>query len=234
MDMEKVPFIIYIKSIFAPLFDFLFPSRCPVCGAYVKNRGDWCAACLAAALRVRRLPLDAGHRRVFSEAWSFGAYHGALRDLLLPLKFRSRRDGLPALRSFLAAVGERLPRADWMPGVAVPVPLFAEKEKERGGNQTELIFREWLESQGWEWRRAIVRTRATAPQFGLDREQRAKNVKNAFALSDEMDKNELAGKNILLVDDIFTTGATLAECAKSLKKAGVNDITVWTLASDRQ
>lgn len=229
--MKRISFIKFITDSF---FGFLFPSRCPACGAYVEKRGGWCDACLATTLRVRRLPVDVEHRRVFSEAWSFGLYHGPLRDLLLPLKFRNRRDGLSALRSFLSAAGEQLPRADWMPGIAVPVPLFAEKEKERGGNQTEMIFREWLESQGWTWRRALVRTRATAPQFGMNRDERVENIKGAFALSENGNADEIAGKNILLVDDIFTTGATLAECARVLRKAGVADVTVWTLASDRQ
>ena len=120
-----------------------------------------------------------------------------------------------------------------MPGIAVPVPLHAAKEKERGGNQTEMIFRGWLEAQGWTWRRALVRTRATVPQFGLDRAGRIENIRGAFAIADDSGADGLNGKNILLVDDIFTTGATLAECARVLREAGAANIAVWTLASDR-
>ncbi len=151
-------FLPFVKQIASPLLEFLFPSRCPACGAYVKERGAWCPGCLLNAVRVRRLPLGDAHRKVLDEAWAFGLYHGPLRELLLPLKFQKKRDGLPAIRRFLTEAGGALPRRGWMPGAAVPVPLFAEKERERGGNQTELIFRDWLTAQGWAWRRALVRT----------------------------------------------------------------------------
>lgn len=223
----------FIQYIFDCVADFLFPPRCHACGAYVEKRGGWCPACLAATLRVRRLPLG-GERRAISEAWAFGLYHGPLREILLPLKFKKRRDGLAAVRSFLAAAGEVLPRAEWMPGIAVPVPLFAEKEKERGGNQTEWIFREWLTAQGWIWRNALVRARATAPQYGLSAPERVENIKGAFSLADDLRKGEIEGVPVLLVDDIFTTGATLAECARVLRNAGASDVIAWTLASDRQ
>ena len=121
-----------------------------------------------------------------------------------------------------------------MPGIVVPVPLFAEKEKERGGNQTEMIFREWLTAQGWTWRNALVRARATAPQYGLSAPQRVENIKGAFSLTDDSYEEEITGKSVLLVDDIFTTGATIAECARVLRKAGAAEIVAWTLASDRQ
>ena len=231
IEVENISFIKYISDL---LFDFLFPPRCPACGAYVERRGGWCPACLSAALRVRRLPLAAEHTDVLSGAWAFGLYHGALRALLLPLKFKKRRDGLSAIHSFLSAADEVLPRAGWMPGIVVPVPLFAEKEKERGGNQTEMIFREWLTAQGWTWRNALVRTRATAPQYGLSATQRVENIKGAFSLTDNFYKEEIAGKSVLLVDDIFTTGATIAECARVLRKAGAAEVVAWTLASDRQ
>ena len=224
----------FIKCIVDSVCDFLFPPHCPACGAYAEKKGAWCPACLAAAVRVRQLPLGAEHWGVISEAWAFGLYHGPLRALLLPLKFQKRRAGLPAIRTFLAAAEESLPRADWMPGVVVPVPLYAEKEKERGGNQTEMIFREWLEAQGWTWRRALVRTRATLPQFGLSAVERAENIKGAFAVADDGSAAEFAGKTVLLVDDIFTTGATIAECAKALRKAGAARVVAWTLASDRK
>ena len=226
-------FFSFIKSFASPVLEFLFPSHCPACGASVEVRGEWCPACLSNAVRVRRLPLDASHQGVLDEAWAFGLYHGALRNLLLPLKFKKRRDGLDAIRIFLDEAGGRLPRAEWMPGVVVPVPLFTGKEKERGGNQTEMIFRDWLEAQGWTWRRALVRIRATEPQFGLSAAMRAENIKGAFALAGDVSPEEVAGRTVLLVDDILTTGATLAECARTLRKAGASAVSAWTLASDR-
>lgn len=217
----------------APLLDFLFPPRCPACGAYVEKKGGWCAPCLASAVRVRRLPLDDAQRGALSEAWALGLYHGPLRALLLPLKFKNRRDGLDALKTFLDAAGEKLPQAGRGQELVVPVPLFTAKEKARGGNQTEMIFRDWLTARGWTWRRALVRTRETEPQFGLPAPQRMENIRGAFAPADDISREEMAGKTILLVDDIFTTGATLAECARTLKAAGAAEVRALALSSDR-
>lgn len=226
-------FLSLLRRLAAPVLDLLFPPRCPACGAYAVRRGGWCPACLAAAVRVRRLPLSAAHRAALGGAWALGAYEGALRRLLLDLKFRGRRSALPALRAFLFAACGALPRADWMPGLAVPVPLFPAKEKRRGYNQTELIFRDWLLASGWTWRRALIRTRATAPQFGLDAAARAANVRDAFALAPGFSRASLAGRPVLLVDDILTTGETLAACARVLRASGAADVAAWTLASGR-
>ena len=230
---EESGFLASMQKAMAPVLDFLFPPHCPACDAYVETRGAWCAACLANALRIRRLPLSGAHRKVIDEAWAFGVYQGALRSLLLPLKFKGRTDGLPALGTFLLAADEKLPRAAWMPGIAVPVPLFPKKEKTRGYNQTELIFRAWLEADGWTWRRALRRTRMTEPQYGLDAVGRAANVRDAFTVSDDEAREAIAGRPVLLLDDIFTTGSTLAECARVLKKAGAESVVAWVLASDR-
>ena len=117
--------------------------------------------------------------------------------------------------------------------VDLPVPLFAAKEKDRGGNQTELIFHDGLTARGWAWRRALIRTRPTAPQFGLSAPARLENIKGAFRAADDLLREEIDGKRILLVDDIFTTGATLAECAKTLRAFGAAKVSALALASDR-
>ncbi len=227
-------FFPFLKNLAEPILDFLFPPRCPGCGGYVEHAGDWCPACLETTLRVRRLPLEEQHRKVLREVWAFGLYHGTLRDLLLPLKFKKRRDGLKPIHTFLREAGGRLPREEWMPAIVVPVPLFATKEKTRGGNQTELIFREWMTNQDWKWRRALVRIRHTEPQFGLSASQRAENIRKAFSLSEKMDLDEIRGSHVLLVDDIMTTGATLAECAQVLLASGALSVSALVLASDRQ
>ena len=85
------------------ILDFLFPPRCPGCGAYTEQRGDWCAECLARTLQVHRLPLAAEMRQALDGAWAMGIYHGALRRLILGLKYQKKKSTLPYLHSFLQA-----------------------------------------------------------------------------------------------------------------------------------
>ncbi|WP_294151309.1 ComF family protein [uncultured Selenomonas sp.] len=210
------------------LLNFLFPPRCPACERYVEVRGGWCAACLAKAAAVRRL-------RTIAEAWALGIYEGALRDLVRHLKYQKKMDALPYLQTFLHAVEEDFFRAaDVSPHpVAVPVPLFAAKEKKRGFNQTELIFKDWLKEHAIPMERLLVRTRATKPQYGLSKEERRENLRGAFSVPAEK-QQDVRGRDVLLLDDIYTTGVTCAECARALKKAGARNIIVLALTSGQK
>ena len=212
------------------LLDFLFPARCPGCGAEVPGRGGWCQDCLGLTLTLRRIPLGEAERVAIFRAWALGRYHTVLRDLLLPLKYRGRRDRLPYLATFLQAARAHLPFSPEKGDIAVPVPLFPTREKARGFNQTELIFRDWLTGQGWTWQKALLRTRETMPQHGLSAAARAENVADAFAVAPDAD---VAGKRVLLIDDIFTSGATLTAAAKALHRGGASRIEALVLASDR-
>lgn len=112
--------------------------------------------------------------------------------------------------------------------VIVPVPLHAARLRERGYNQSELLAREMCQSLGVPLNNtSLQRIRQTRPQVGLGVEERQKNVANAFSCQDEA----LAGQTILLIDDVWTTGATMNACAATLKANGV--ISVWGLALAR-
>ena len=219
-----------MAGLWEALWCFLFPPRCPACGDYTEDRGGWCPDCLARTLTPRLLPLSAGERRFLDSAWALGRYHDTLRGLILPLKYKNRRDRLPYIRRFLTAAQNRMTEPLAPPGIAVPVPLHRRKEAERGFNQSELIFRDWLIARGWQWQRALARVRPTRPQHGLDPAARAENLKGAFALAEDA---RIQGLAVLLVDDIFTTGATALACARELKKGGAARVDVLTLASDR-
>ena len=220
---------------FETLLNFLFPPRCPACQRYVEVRGGWCAACLAKAAAVRRLRTTIEERDAIAEAWALGIYEGALRDLVRHLKYQKKMDALPCLQTFLHAVEEDFFRAaDVSPHpVAVPVPLFAAKEKKRGFNQTELIFKDWLKEHAIPMERLLVRTRATKPQYGLSKEERRENLRGAFSVPAEK-QQDVRGRDVLLLDDIYTTGVTCAECARALKKAGARNIIVLALTSGQK
>lgn len=118
----------------------------------------------------------------------------------------------------------------------IPVPLHISRMRTRGFNQSYLLVRNWnqMAAPGGELSGGyriepdlLVRSRATAPQTSLGRKQRSDNIKKAFALTD---RNEVAGKRILLIDDVYTTGATVNECARELLNGGAGQVDVLTLA----
>ncbi len=213
------------------LANFLFPPHCPLCNAYVETRGGWCEPCLTKTLEVHRLALDPVMAGIISGAWALGRYRGGLRDILRGLKYRKKKEYLPYVRTLQKAAEPELSAVFREKPAAVPVPLHERKEKERGFNQAELLFREWLEEQGIPMERLLIRCRATKPQYGLGAKERRVNMKGAFAV---VEGAGIRGRDILLVDDILTTGATLCECARALKQAGAGKIYVMVMASDRE
>ena len=211
----------------------VFPARCPACGAYCERRGGWCAPCLSRTVRPHRLALSAEALAALDDAWAVGFYGGALGTLVRDLKYRSRRGVLPYIHAALAAA--KLPEQFLAADLAVYVPLHETREKERGFNQAELIFAAWLKAKGIPARPLLQRTRSTAPQYGLGEKERTDNVRGAFSLAEagKGGAGEIAGKSIVLLDDILTTGATLTSCAAVLKKAGAGSVYALALASDR-
>jgi len=120
--------------------------------------------------------------------------------------------------------------------VIVPVPLHIKRFRKRGFNQVFLLIRNWkkfaaashIDLSGVRIERnAIVRAASTSPQTGLGRKARMTNIKNAFKIQY---KEKIKDKTILLVDDVYTTGATVNECARLLLKGGANHVDVLTLA----
>lgn len=122
-----------------------------------------------------------------------------------------------------AALGERPPPAA---DCLVPVPLAPGRLRERGYNQALELARPLAKQLQLPLRwQSLRRIRATAPQSGLDRKARARNLRGAFAADPA-----LRGQRVLLIDDVMTTGATLAACARSLRRVGVVTVEVWALA----
>lgn len=213
---------------FSIFLNFIFPPRCPNCSAYVERRGDFCAPCLRRLSTPHALVRTAEMMADLDGIWAFAHYRAAVRDLLRALKYQKKRAALPALHSLLTA-GEEvladLPR----PLVAVPVPLAPKRRRKRGFNQAEEIFAPWLRRHEIPVAPLLVRTRETAPLYDHTRVQRRRELHGAFAVSEGAD---LTGADILLVDDIMTTGATLVECARTLKHAGAGRIYAFVLASE--
>jgi ComF family protein len=116
------------------------------------------------------------------------------------------------------------------PLLLVPVPLHRSRRRSRGFNQAELIARAALKQLPHRIElvsELLIRRRETISQVGLSREERIENMRGAFRVSD---RARLKGRNIIVVDDVMTTGTTLSECARVLKKAGANQVWAATVA----
>ena len=211
----------------------LFSAHCPVCASSVETLGSWCAPCLSRTVRPHRLTLSKEALAAIDDAWAVGFYGGALGALIRDLKYRGRRAAIPYIRTALSAA--KLPEALLAIDLAVCVPLHEARRKERGFNQVELIFADWLKAQGIVVQRPLERRRATLPQYGLGEKERRRNMRGAFFLREagEGGAGELLGKRILLLDDIMTTGETLLSCAAVLRQTGAASVQVLVLASDR-
>jgi ComF family protein len=197
----------------APLDAAYFCSVCntPFMNAYPLDEKGVCAACRSGL-------------RGFDHAASFGLYEGSLRRLIHLFKY----SGMKPLAGILAAFMERALSIDAGFDAVVPVPLHWRKQWDRGFNQSELLARHIARRRGIPVLRALRRKRATAVQAGLASAGRRRNVAGAFSL--RSDAEALAGKRILLIDDVMTTGATASVCASVLKRGGAQSVSLLTLA----
>jgi ComF family protein len=170
----------------------------------------------------------------FRRAVSYGAYAGPLRDLIHLLKYEQVRPAAALLGNFLREALAKVELPSSM--LLVPVPLWTGKRRERGFNQAEEIAKALVRTfaSGGTAPASIqldttslVRRRETASQTGLTRHQRRANVRGAFAV---VRPETVTGRNILLLDDVMTTGTTAGECARMLLRAGAKQVFVATVA----
>ena len=241
------------------LFSVLFPSDCRICGLPLLNisrlpvcpdcltqirstLGKVCSVCGERVLSsfavsdddgLIRCPVCRRVERPFGRAVAYGSYDAGLRELVHLLKYNGVRPAANVLGRMLADAIEALePAFEQAHVVVIPVPLFKVRRRQRGFNQAELIARAALKARGvgdrLELRADILsRIRDTHSQIGLTSHQRRENLRGAFAVTRAA---EVTGREVLLVDDVYTTGTTVTECARVLRRAGAARVWVATVA----
>lgn len=204
--------------------NLVFPPRCVSCG----HSGAWlCSGCVDEILFYEPpWPRMLEDLRPLQQARAAAHLEGPLRQAIHAFKY----DGLRALASTLGEILCDCWDADPFPvDIVVPVPLHPARLRERGYNQSSLLARELSRHTGVPIAEtALLRIGATAPQVGLDADQRASNVENAFRCHDD----RLAGRKVLLIDDVLTTGSTLRACARAALQDRADAVWALTLAHD--
>ncbi|MBB3228001.1 ComF family protein [Luteibacter sp. Sphag1AF] len=215
----------------------VLPTRCVLCGAHGTGISDLCEPCAAALVRNEvccarcALPLPVATRLCgrcqkrpppWDSAWVPFTYAWPLNVLEGRFKFH----GSLACGRVLSERWREMPAPAPLPDLMLPVPLHVSRLRERGYNQALELARPLARELRVPLRHdLLVRHRSTHAQTELDASTRRRNVRGAFRL-----RKSVTASHAVLVDDVMTTGATLAECARVLRQAGVARVDVWVLA----
>ncbi|MFQ6083100.1 MAG: ComF family protein [Candidatus Aminicenantia bacterium] len=241
----------FSKKIFRKLGNLgeiiFFPSRCQLCSAFLELpeekiicqfcweqlkplSGSVCLCC--GKLLKSTLPSHLCQECLtkippFSIHRSVGEYEGILKEIILLFKYHQKKILGKNLAHFAYHFLQREEELLNVEGI-VSVPLHPKKKKERGFNQTEIIARELTRLTHKEFiKGALIKVKNTLPQSQLEFKERERNIKGAFSVKN---REKIEGKNLLLVDDVFTSGSTIKECAFILLKAGAKEVKAFTLA----
>lgn len=237
-------------SLLASLLDIIYPPRCQICTDFLDDRpvvmGNICDECFSGFKELThpfcsiccepfKSKVEEDHlcekclrkRPYYDELRAPCLYEDKLVDAIQLIKYSGKSYIVKSLGPLLGAFGKNwLSDANDM--IMMPVPLHRKKLKQRGFNQSALFVKTISPVLGIETDFfTLIRTRYTESQAGLSLEDRRKNVKGAFEVRGD---NDIKRKTVLLVDDVTTTGNTMNECARVLKKAGVEKVLGLTLA----
>lgn len=237
----------FLRSIGTAVLDLVLPPRCHICRKSIPDAGKLhiCTDCYA-ALPLLSSPLcsicgipmegsgtDHPCSRCISSPPPYTAaraalrYEASCRDLIHAFKYTQKTYLRRPLGLLTASLLSRF-AAEQRPDLLIPVPLHTSRLRTRGFNQAVLLGE--VLSQQWHiplLRQAIRRIHPTLSQMELTREQRLINLDGAFAISDTY---AVAGRRVMLVDDVFTTGSTLSGCAQVLKQSGCDEVSAVTVA----
>lgn len=210
---------------------FVLQTQCPLCDR--PSQSVFCQDCTR-RLQACRRPASIIQVDGLPPLYVWGNYEGALKQSLARLKYDHRPLVAEPLGQWLGQL--------WLDSAplcrnleAVPIPLHKDRQQQRGYNQAELIARSFCQVTGMPLRaNGLTRTLATTAQYGLSRRERYQNLSNVFQLGTDLQKYRNQ-KDVVLVDDIFTTGATLKSATETLQKSGFRVVAFVAVAiSERQ
>ena len=220
-----------MRGSFPNPLDLIFPSLCCLCTAPVERKQAVCEVCLG-----NLVPTGLGQwlegstiKEELDGIWSAFWFDEAMQQLMHELKYKGRRRiGEQLGRITFKELSHEVPWKQF--DTLVPIPLYRSQKRERGFNQALVLAQVISEETGVTIdEELIVRHRPTRSQTGLSIPERQENVADCFRPSRPGE-----GLNVLLIDDVLTTGATASACAQSLKGAGCGDVAVLTVATPQK
>ena len=226
------------------LWDFLFPPVCPHCGASVATQGDWCETCFNDLLHIRHVPHKFLH--YVDDVCVLADYRGGLKSMIYDVKFNEKKEQSKGAAPFLASYNFYMNYDE--PNIVqgncktiydyiVPVPSSEMKKKKRGYNQVDLFFKKWayllekIDKPYFVWLDCIYKFDTSNDMWSLTHKERHQNIENAFVMKADYKDIDFSTKRILIVDDIYTTGATIEAVAKVLRSYNPSRLDALTLAS---
>jgi ComF family protein len=227
--------MVTVAQLTSAALDLALPAACSGCGREGAPLCDGCGSALDARLALpggTPIGLPAELPAPLLQLEWCAPFAGPVRSALHDLKYAGERRLAEPLG---AAIARRWARVGAGAGIVVPVPVHAERERRRGYDQAALIADAAARHLGLPLAHALERGRATIAQFELGRDERAANVAGAFRLraSKALEGRAIAGRWVLLVDDVVTTGATLAACGRTLEEAGARAVSAIAVARER-
>lgn len=202
-----------IREIISNVLDIIYPpeNSCIIC-----HTEDFIGICPLCKSKIKKIENQ-------DNILSYGYYGGVLKELILSFKYdKNFTSAKVIVELLLNLIYEENIKCD----VICYVPISKRSMKARGFNQCEIIAKHLGRELGIPVSNCLVKVKDTKEQKSLSKEERSKNIKDAFAVRND----SIVNKKILLIDDVVTTGSTLLECEKVLKKYSVEKITVLTIA----
>ena len=211
-------------GILGDIWRILYPVTCPGCGKVMED-SFWCESCLRRCWNPRMI--SGSPSKYMKGCYTLCNYSGGVRNAVIQLKYNGNRARGKSFFDLLNRFPwwERIKDCD----LVLPVPVSKSRRKDRGYNQVDLIFQKWMEQKNMTYlAQGLICMRHTNTQSLLTKTERYENMKGVFHINKGVD---VKGKNILLVDDVYTTGATMEAAAHELKRAGAESVIGLTIAS---
>ena len=204
-----------MKKFFLGLLDWIYKKKCYFCGRSTECV-KMCSECYD---EMEHLPIRVNRIIDGKKVYCAGVYEKNLQKLIRGLKYHNQRDLAYYLAKFMAEYWENI--TDDKDFQIVPVPIFEKRRKQRKYNHMNLVAEELAKLTGFNYNPDIIkRIKNTKPQYNLKKLQRTENLKDAF----EVDKSKLKQGEILIIDDICTTGSTFKEMIAEFKKSNIDNI----------